>query len=359
MGLLTQLNMLVLIGYGGWLVIHGQLMLGAGLFVMSQLLHEFANQVGQITNIANTIQSSFTASRRVFEVLDAPEEVTSPADPVPLPRARGAVHFEGVSFGYNPGEPVLEDVSFEVRAGECIGIVGETGAGKSTLLSMIPRFYDAVRGRVSIDGSDVRQFDVDQLRRNVGLVFQEPFLFSHTVAANIAFGRPEATLEQIERAARLASAHEFVDGLPQKYDTVIGEYGSNLSGGQRQRLSIARALLLDPPILILDDATAAVDSETEHEIRDAIETAMAGRTTFLVSNRISTLRRADRILVLQEGRITQAGTHEQLIRAAGYYRRLAELQFTEQWDELKTAPIPAPHISTSRSPVTTTAAGMP
>ena len=228
---------------------------------------------------------------------------------------------------------LLADVSFHVRPGESLGIVGSTGAGKSTLLSLIPRFYDATKGAVRIDGHDVRDIDLDDLRRNIGIVFQESFLFSNTVAANIAFGHPDATLDQIEKAAELAAAKEFIDELPDGYDTIVGEYGSNLSGGQRQRLAIARALLLDPPILLLDDATASVDSHTEHEIQTAIETAMKDRSTIFVSNRISTLRRADQILVLQAGRVIQSGTHEDLIHEQGYYRRLAELQFADMTDE--------------------------
>lgn len=233
----------------------------------------------------------------------------------------------------------LAGISFEARPGDCIGIVGETGAGKSTLLNLLLRFYDVTSGRILVDGTDVRDLRLDDLRRNVGIVFQESFLFSNTVAANIAFGHPDATREQITAAARIAAAEEFIRELPDGYDTVIGEHGSNLSGGQRQRLAIARALLLDPPILILDDATAAVDPETEHEIQAAIENAMEGRTTFLVSNRVSTLERADRILVLQKGQIIQAGTHAELVAQPGYYRRLAELQFAELAD-VATAAIP-------------------
>lgn len=329
MGGLTQVNMLVLILYGGLLVIRGEIPLGAGLFVMANLLHEFANQVGNIINIVNTIQASLIAGQRVFEVLDAPVQITNQPNAKRLPRARGAVRFANVGFAYKSRQPVLRNVHLEVAAGECLGICGETGAGKSTLLSLIARFYDVGSGAVCVDGIDVRELDVDDLRRNIGIVFQESFLFSNTIAANIAFGHPEATAAQIERAARISAAFEFIDRLPEKYDTVVGEHGNNLSGGQRQRLAIARALLLDPPILLLDDAMASVDPETEHEIQTALEGAMQGRTTFLVANRLSTLRWADRILVLHHGRIAQLGTHDELLEQEGPYRRLAELQFAE------------------------------
>lgn len=327
MGGLTQVNMLVLLLYGGALVIRGEVSLGAGLFVMANLLHEFANQVANIINIANTIQASLIAAQRVFEVLDAPVQITSLPNARRLPRSRGEVRFQNVEFAYAVARPVLREVSFAVRPGECLGICGETGAGKSTLLSLIARFYDVSSGQVLIDGVDVRELDLDDLRRNIGLVFQESFLFSNTVAANIAFGHPEATFEQIERAARVAAAHEFIIEMPDGYSSIVGEHGNNLSGGQRQRLAIARALLLDPPILILDDALAAVDPETEHEIQAAIDKAMRGRTTFLVANRLSALRRADRILVLQHGKVVQVGSHEELMTQSGPYHRLAELQF--------------------------------
>ncbi len=326
-GFLTQINMLILIGYGGWLVIQGEMALGSGLFVFANLLHEFANQVGQITAVANTIQASLVGAQRVFEVLDSPVKIVSPPDAVTLPRAQGEIAFDHVTFGYKPESPVLRDVTFTIQPGECLAITGETGSGKSTLLSLIMRFYDADQGAVRVDGHEVRALEIDSLRRNIGLVFQEAFLFSHTVAANIAFGRPDATDEEIARAARIACADRFVEEMPERYDTVVGEHGANLSGGQRQRLSIARALLLDPPILLFDDATASVDPETEHEIREALESAMQGRTSIVVSNRLSTLRRADRILILENGHISAIGTHVDLMQTSPYYRRLAELQF--------------------------------
>jgi ATP-binding cassette, subfamily B, bacterial len=346
MGFLTQINMIVLLGYGGYLVVKGELALGAGLFVFVNLLQQFANQVSQVTNIANSIQASLIGAQRVFEVLDAPLEVDAPAQPKPLARARGHVEIKAVTFSYHSNSPVLQNITFEAQPGQCIALVGATGAGKSTLLSLIPRFYDATEGNVSIDGIDVRELDLDQLRRNVGLVSQESFLFSNTVAANIAFGHPEATREQIERAAKIAAADEFIQQLPNDYNTVIGEYGSNLSGGQRQRLAIARAILLEPPILILDDAMAAVDPETEHEILAAMESAMRGRTTFVVAHRLSTLRGADLVLVLDHGCIVQSGTHAELMQQDGHYFEAASLQTSDaDWD----AVVDADEIAASQS----------
>ena len=331
-GLLTRVNMGVLLGYGGWLVIHGQLPLGTGLVVFAGLLGQFSGQVNQVATLVNSVQQSLVGARRVFEILDAPIEVHDAPDSPACTRPGGSVRFEQVSFGYTTAEPVLQEIDLDIRPGQCVAILGATGSGKSTLMSLIPRFYDPTSGRVLIGGVDVRQLRLDDLRRNIGIVFQESFLFSNTVAANIAFGHPDATPAQIEKAARVAAAHEFITLLPQGYDTVLGESGNTLSGGQRQRLAIARAVLLEPAILLLDDPTAAIDSETEQEIFTALENAMAGRTTFIVAHRLSTLRRADLIIVMEAGRIVQSGTHAELMRLPGPYLRVAELQLVDGGD---------------------------
>ena len=331
-GFLTRINMMVLLGYGGWLVAHDRLPLGTGLVVFAGLLEQFSGQVNNVATIVNSVQQSLIGARRVFEILDAPVEVKSPPDAIRRPKLEGAVSFESVSFAYDGVEAVLRDITLTVQPGQCVAILGATGAGKSVLMSLIPRFFDPTAGRVLVDGHDVRRLHLDDLRRNIGSVFQESFLFSNTIAANIAFGHPEATRAQIEQAAKIAAAHEFVTALPNGYDTVLGESGNSLSGGQRQRLAIARAVLLQPAILLLDDPTAAIDSETEHEIFEALDRAIAGRTTFIVAHRLSTLRRADFIIVMEDGRIVQRGTHEELMKQAGPYLRVANLQLVDTRD---------------------------
>ncbi|HEY5229234.1 MAG TPA: ABC transporter ATP-binding protein [Opitutaceae bacterium] len=328
-GFLTRINTTVLLGYGGWLVAHDRLPLGAGLVVFAGLLDQFAGQVNNVATIVNSVQQSLIGARRVFEILDAPIDVRSAPEAVRRPKLEGAVRFDDVSFEYGKLDPVLRDISLEVKPGECVAILGATGSGKSVLMGLVPRFYDVSKGRLLIDGVDVRHMHLDDLRRNIGTVFQESFLFSNTVAANIAFGHPDATQAQIEKAARIAAAHEFVVALPKGYETVLGESGNSLSGGQRQRLAIARAVLLEPAILLLDDPTAAIDSETEHEIFEALDRAIEGRTTFIVAHRLSTLRRADLIIVLENGRIVQRGTHSELIKVPGPYLHVANLQLVD------------------------------
>ena len=333
-GFLTQLNLMVMLLVGGSIVIRHRAEPNAaftvgGLIIFASLLREFSNQVASIANLANTLQFSLTAAGRVHEMMQAPLEICDPPDAKTLPEVRGRVEFQNVSFGYDLANLVLHDVSFGVEPGQCIAILGATGAGKSTLLSLLPRFYDPTAGRILLDGVDLRELKVNELRRAIGVVFQESFLFSNTVAANIAFGSPGATRRDIEEAAKVAAAHDFIMALPDGYDTVIGEQGSTLSGGQRQRLAIARALVLQPRILLLDDATAAIDPETENEILGAIENAIAGRTTFIVAHRLSTLRRADKILVMEAGRIVQAGTHEELMALIGHYADVACMQVAD------------------------------
>jgi ABC-type multidrug transport system fused ATPase/permease subunit len=327
--LLSQTSLVILFAYGGWLYLKGEIQLGSGLVVFAGLLQQFNGQVANISTIANSVQQSLAAARRVFEVLDMPLGVESKPRALIPKKLTGRMAFEAVTFGYAAQHPVLQDVSFEAKPGQVVGLFGLTGSGKSTVLSLIPRFYDPQQGRVLADGVDLRDLDLDAFRRQVGIVYQESFLFSNTVSANIAFGHPHATHQRIEAAARIACAHDFILALPRGYATVLGESGVDLSGGQRQRLALARALLLEPPVLILDDPTASVDAKTEHEIVTALRAAMASRTTFVVSSRLSLLRRADIILVLENGRLTQSGTHNQLAHRLGPYHQTALLQLMD------------------------------
>ncbi len=324
--LLTQVNLVILLFYGGALVARDELPLGTGLVVFAGLLQQFSSQVSNLSGLASSIQQSLTGARRVFEVLDTPEEVQSPAHPVVVANVRGEITLEGVWFGYEPENPILRDITIQIQPGETVALLGAVGAGKTTLLSLIPRFFDTSCGHVAIDGIDVRQWDLRQLRRNVGMVLQEPLLLSNTIAANIAFGRPDASREQIQQAAQTAAADRFILELPEGYDTILGEFGITLSGGQRQRLALARAILSDPRVLLLDDPISAVDPETEHEILEAMKSAAKGRTTMIVANRLSTLRDVDRILVLEQGAIVQAGTHAELIAEPGPYQQIAQSQ---------------------------------
>ena len=327
--MLSQLSLVILFAYGGWLYAQGRIPLGAGLVVFAGLLQQFNGQVANVSTIANSVQQSLTAARQVFEVLDTPLDIENKPGARDPGRLTGRIVFDNVTFAYGSDKPALRDISFEAKPGQVIGIFGMTGAGKSTLLSLIPRFYDPQPGGILADGADLRELDLDAFRRQIGIMSQETFLFSNTVSANISFGNPGATQEQIERAARTARAHEFIMELPGGYDTVLGESGVDLSGGQRQRLALARALLLEPPILILDDPTASVDARTEREIVSALRAAMTGRTTFVAASRLSLLRRADLILVLDEGELLQTGTHNELTRWPGVYRETALLQLMD------------------------------
>ena len=280
-------------------------------------------------------QRATASGERIFQVLDEPEQITDAPDARELPPGPGRIAFEHVTFGYEPTRPVLHEIDLELEAGRIVALIGHTGSGKTTLAALIPRFYDVDRGRVTVDGVDVRDVTLTSLRREIGVIAQDPFLFSATVRENIAFGRPDASEEDVERAATLAQAHEFIVALPEGYDTVIGERGITLSGGQRQRVAIARALVVDPRILILDDATASVDATTESKIRDGLREAMRGRTTIIIAHRLSTIALADEVIVLDDGRVVARGAHDDLVGTNEVYREihdhgLLERVFTEE-----------------------------
>jgi ATP-binding cassette subfamily B protein len=269
-------------------------------------------------------QRAVASGNRVFEILDRAPRIEPPAHPLPLPPGRGAVRFDRATLTYDGGAPALADVTLDVAPGETVAVVGPTGSGKTTLVAAIARLYDVSSGSVSIDGRDVRTVDPGELRRAVALVPDDGFLFSATVRDNIAYARPDATLEEVELAARRAQIHSFIQTLPDEYDTLVGERGLTLSGGQRQRIAIARALITDPRVLILDDATASVDAATEREIKRALREVMEGRTTFVIAHRLSTIMLADRIVVMEEGRITAVGTHEELLQESAVYGEIVE-----------------------------------
>ncbi len=327
--LLTMANLAVLLICGGYLVGQGRLAVDQGLVVFAGLLQQFSSRISDVARITGIIQRSLVGAQRVFEVLDTPIQINSRPSARRLERATGSIDFQHVDFSYRHRVPVLRDINLHVPPGTCTAILGATGSGKSSLLSLIPRFYDPAAGRVLVDGIDVRDLDLNDLRRQIGIVFQETFLFSNTIAANIAFGHPEANISQIVNAAQTAGADEFISHLPNGYETVIGENGVDLSGGQRQRLAIARAVLLEPSILLLDDPTAAIDAQTEQQILSALDRVTAGRTTLVVAHRLSTLRRADRVIVLEQGRVVQIGRHDELMASDGHYRDVVRHQVTD------------------------------
>jgi subfamily B ATP-binding cassette protein MsbA len=274
-------------------------------------------------------QPGLVAAERVFEFLDARPEIEDLPDAVPLDGFEREIAYEGVTFAYRAGEPALHDVSFTVPKGSLLALVGPSGSGKTTVVDLLCRFFDVSGGRITIDGVDIRSARVRDVRGLMGIVSQETVLFHDTVRANIAYGKASATDHEVQIAARAAHAHEFIERLPGGYDTVVGERGVQLSGGQRQRIAIARALLSDPPILVLDEATSALDTESERVIQEAIERLLAGRTVFVIAHRLSTVHRADQILVMDRGRVVERGTHGELMAQAGFYRRLYELQLED------------------------------
>lgn len=319
----------VIFWYGGYEVIRGNLDAGQLISFLTALVGLFT-PIKNLSKMSNVISQSVGAGERVFEILDAPIDIRESDNPVEINECKGEVEFDRVTFAYKQNEPVLNEVSIKVAPGEVIALVGPSGAGKTTFVNLIPRFFDVSQGAVKIDGRDVRDLSFTSMRRFIGMVPQETLLFSGTIEENIRFGRLEATSEEIIEAAKLANAHEFVLQQPDGYQTVLGERGVNLSGGQGQRIALARAFLKDPSILILDEATSALDSETENLIRDALGLLMKNRTTFMIAHRLSTVVNADKILVLQKGRIVEIGSHSQLLEKQGLYSQLYRSQYAEQ-----------------------------
>jgi ATP-binding cassette subfamily B protein len=286
----------------------------------------------QLNRLNESLQQALAASDRYFEVLDTEPDIHDAPNAMELERVEGYITYENVSFNYDE-VPVLKNINLDIKPGEMVALVGPTGVGKTTMANLIPRFYDPNEGRILVDGTDIRAVKVSSLRRHISMVLQDVFLFNGTVAENIAYGSPDATLEEIIEAAIAAGADEFIREMPNGYDTHIGERGVRLSGGQKQRLAIARALLYDAPILILDEATSSVDTETEAKIAAALEKLMGGRTTIVIAHRLSTIRHADRIVVLDEGEIVEEGTHEELIELGGLYAKLATVDMDTAWLE--------------------------
>jgi ABC-type multidrug transport system fused ATPase/permease subunit len=313
----------------GRMVISGSLSLGA-FFAFNLLLAMLAMPLRMLGMWIGQAQRAIAAGERIFEVLDEPEEISDRPDAQALPAGPGHVVFDGVSFGYDPERPVLEEVRLDIPAGRTIALIGPTGSGKTTLAALVPRFYDTTSGRVLVDGVDVRDLLRRSLRREIGVISQDPFLFSASIRDNIALGMPDAPADAVEEAAIAAQAHEFVLELPHGYDTVVGERGITLSGGQRQRIAIARALLIDPRILVLDDATASVDATTEARIRAGLREVMRGRTTIIIAHRLSTIALADEIVVLDHGRITARGTQTELLEASPVFREIHEHGLLQQ-----------------------------
>ncbi|CAM8669259.1 MdlB ABC-type multidrug transport system, ATPase and permease components [Comamonadaceae bacterium] len=321
---LTELGLLVVWAFGIWQVSKGEITVGV-LTAFIAYISRFYGRLDSMSRIVSVTQKSASAAKRIFDILDHVSSVPEPVNPVPMGKVQGSIEVRDVGFRYGNRE-VNRGINLKIAPGEMVGLVGHSGSGKSTLVNLICRFYDVSEGAILVDGVDIRSYAISDYRQNIGLVLQEPFLFFGTIADNIAYGKPDATRAQIIAAARAAHAHEFILRLPQGYDSMVGERGQGLSGGERQRISIARALLIDPRILILDEATSSVDSETEKEIQKALENLVQGRTTIAIAHRLSTLHRADRLVVLDRGKVVEEGTHDALMATEGAYFNLYQAQ---------------------------------
>ncbi|HEY0955466.1 MAG TPA: ABC transporter ATP-binding protein [Roseateles sp.] len=322
--LLTEMGLLVVWGVGIWLIAHQSITVGV-LTAFLAYIGRFYARLDSMSRIVSVTQKAAAGAKRIFDILDHVSNVPDPVSPQPFENVTGAISMQGVNFRYG-SRSVIRSLNLDIRPGEMVGLVGHSGSGKSTLVNLICRFYDVTEGSIRVDGVDLRRIKVSDYRRHIGLVLQEPFLFFGTIAENIAYGKPHATRDEIVAAARAAHAHEFILRLPHGYDSLVGERGQGLSGGERQRISIARALLIDPAILILDEATSAVDTETEKEIQRALDNLVKGRTTIAIAHRLSTLRKADRLVVMDRGEIVELGPHDELIAQHGHYWRLWEAQ---------------------------------
>jgi ATP-binding cassette subfamily B protein len=326
MGILSNLNVAILCGLGGWLAIRGMVTIGT-IAAFISYSRRFAEPLRQLGNLYNQVQGALAGAERIFQLLDTPPDRMDAPRAVTFSRVAGEVELDHVDFSYVPGVPVLRDICLHARPGQRIALVGPTGAGKTTLVNLLSRFYDIDAGSIRIDGVDIRNVSRESLRRQLGVVLQHSFLFSESVMENIRYGRLDATDEEVFAAARMAHADGFIRRLPKGYATILSERGQSLSEGQRQLLSIARAILADPAILVLDEATSSVDTRTEVAIQRALNELMRGRTSFVIAHRLSTITGADRVIVIDDGRVVEQGTHAQLIDRQGVYRRLYQSQF--------------------------------
>lgn len=324
--LVAAIGVTMIIWYGGNNVINGTITAGSLVAFLTYAVN-ISNPIKRLTRVIGNIQKALAAAQRVFMIIDMPEEIAKSRDAKQLPEVSGKVEFQNVSFAYNDKGNVITDLSFSVKPGEVIAIVGPSGAGKSTIANLLPRFYDVNKGDIKIDGHSVREVTLDSLREQVGIVPQETMLFNGSVYNNILYGRLDATKEEIEAAAKAANAHDFIMQLTDGYETKLGDRGVNLSGGQRQRIAIARAILKNPRILILDEATSALDTESERVVQEALDRLMVGRTSFVIAHRLSTVKNADKILVLEKGNLVESGTHDELLALDGLYAHLYKIQY--------------------------------